>query len=80
MSLRQVTDSFDLYSVTLRGNSVGWSDEASVAATGIANKKGILAADETVATLTKRLNSLGFQSSEETQRPCRQMLFTAASA
>ena len=44
----------------------------------VTSGKGILAADETVATLTKRFETLGIQSTEESRRTYREMLFTAA--
>jgi fructose-bisphosphate aldolase class I len=53
-------------------------DLESIAATLVASGKGILAADETVPTLTKRFDSLGIESTEESRRTYREMLFTAA--
>ena len=53
-------------------------DLESIAATLVAPGKGILAADETVPTLTKRFDTLGIQSTEESRRTYREMLFTAA--
>src|SRR5580700_3787033 len=53
-------------------------DLEAIAATLIAPGKGILAADETVPTLTKRFDTLGIQSTEESRRTYREMLFTAA--
>lgn len=50
----------------------------SVAATLIADGKGILAADETVPTLTKRFDTLGIESTEQSRRTYREMLFTPA--
>ena len=44
----------------------------------VASGKGILAADETVPTLTKRFDTLGIQSTEDSRRTYRDMLFTAA--
>jgi hypothetical protein len=44
----------------------------------IAPGKGILAADETVPTVTKRFDTLGIQSTEDSRRTYREMLFTAA--
>src|SRR5262249_32647284 len=38
--------------------------------------KGILAADETVPTLTKRFDALGIESTSESRRAYREMLFT----
>jgi fructose-bisphosphate aldolase class I len=43
----------------------------------VAEGKGILAADETVATLTRRLEPLGIPSTEDSRRTYREMLFTA---
>ena len=39
--------------------------------------KGILAADESVPTCTKRFEKLGIDSTEETRRQYRELLFTA---
>ena len=44
----------------------------------VAEGKGILAADETVPTLTKRFDSLGIPSTEQSRHTYREMLFTAA--
>lgn len=52
----------------------------SVALTLVADGKGILAADETAPTLTKRFDSLGIQSTEKSRRTYREMLFTASAA
>ena len=49
----------------------------SIARALIADGKGILAADESVATLTKRFETLGIESTEESRRTYREMLFTA---
>ena len=46
-------------------------DLESVALTLVAKGKGILAADETVPTLTKRFNTLGIQSTEQSRRTYR---------
>ena len=46
----------------------------------VADGKGILAADETVPTLTKRFEALGIQSTEQSRRTYREMLFTAPDA
>jgi len=43
----------------------------------VAPKKGILAADESTSTMTKRLQSVGVESTEENRRIYRQMLFTS---
>src|SRR6516225_1840792 len=52
----------------------------SVALTLVAGGKGILAADETVPTLTKRFDTLGIQSTEQSRRTYREMLFTCPGA
>jgi fructose-bisphosphate aldolase, class I len=41
----------------------------------VANGKGILAADETPGTLTKRLSALGIESTPDTRRAYREMFF-----
>ena len=55
-------------------------DLESVAATLVADGKGILAADESVATLTRRFDALGIQSTEQSRRAYREMLFTTPGA
>jgi fructose-bisphosphate aldolase class I len=55
-------------------------DLERIAATLVANGKGILAADETVPTLTKRFDTLGIQSTEQSRRTYREMLFSAPGA
>jgi fructose-bisphosphate aldolase, class I len=52
----------------------------SVALTLVAGGKGILAADETVPTLTKRFDPLGIRSTEQSRRAYREMLFTCPGA
>jgi fructose-bisphosphate aldolase class I len=42
----------------------------------VANGKGILAADETPGTLTKRLTALGIESTPDNRRAYREMFFT----
>jgi fructose-bisphosphate aldolase class I len=42
----------------------------------VADHKGILAADESTGTMTKRLDSIGVESTEENRRFYRQLLFT----
>ena len=42
----------------------------------VAPAKGILAADESTGTIKKRFDSIGVESTEETRRRYRQMLFT----
>jgi fructose-bisphosphate aldolase, class I len=55
-------------------------DLASIAATLVADGKGILAADESVATLTRRFDPLGIPSTEQSRRAYREMLFTTPGA
>ena len=55
-------------------------DLESVGATLVADGKGILAAGETVPTLTKRFDTLGIQSTEQSRRTYREILFTAPGA
>ena len=42
----------------------------------VAERKGILAADESTSTIQKRLESIGVESSEDARRAWRQLLFT----
>jgi len=51
-----------------------------MAAALVASGKGILAADETVPTLTKRFDALGIKSTEQSRRAYREMLFTPPGA
>jgi fructose-bisphosphate aldolase class I len=46
----------------------------------VANGKGILAADESVATLTRRFDTLRIPSTEQSRRRYREMLFTTPGA
>ena len=55
-------------------------DLESVAQTLVAEGKRILAADETVPTLTKRFDTLGIPSTEQSRRTYREMLFTSPGA
>ncbi len=55
-------------------------DLQKTASTLVARGKGILAADETVPTLTRRLDALGIPSTEQTRRTYREMLFTTPGA
>src|SRR5215470_19977802 len=52
----------------------------NVAPTLVADGKGILAADETVPTLTRRFDTLGIKSSEQSRCAYREMLFTSPGA
>jgi len=53
---------------------------ARVAGALVAKGKGILAADESTATIKKRFDSIGLESTEEHRRTYREMLFTASGA
>jgi fructose-bisphosphate aldolase, class I len=55
-------------------------DLAGIAATLIADGKGILAADESVATIKRRFDTVGIQSTEQSRRAYREMLFTTPGA
>jgi fructose-bisphosphate aldolase class I len=55
-------------------------DLESIATTLVADGKGILAADESVATLTRRFDIFGIQSTEQSRRAYREMLFTTPGA
>ena len=55
-------------------------DIENTARTLVADGKGILAADETPGTLTKRFDALGIRSTEPSRRAYREMLFTAPDA
>jgi fructose-bisphosphate aldolase class I len=55
-------------------------DIESTARALVADGKGILAADETVPTLTQRFEALGIPSTEQSRRAYREMLFTAPGA
>jgi fructose-bisphosphate aldolase, class I len=55
-------------------------DLESVAVRLTADGKGILAADESIATLTRRFDPLGIPSTEQTRRAYREMLFTTSGA
>ena len=53
-------------------------DLESVALTLVAEGKGILAADETIPTLTRRFDTLGIQSTEQSRRTYRDAYLSAA--
>jgi len=56
------------------------ADLPGVATALVAKGKGILAADETVPTITHRFEALGILSTEQSRRTYREMLFTAPGA
>ena len=53
---------------------------ASTARALVAEGKGILAADESTSTIKKRFDSIAVESTEETRRQYRQLLFTTEGA
>jgi fructose-bisphosphate aldolase class I len=55
-------------------------DLAATARARVAEGKGILAADESTGTIKKRLDSIGVESTEETRRAYRDLLFTTDGA
>ncbi len=55
-------------------------DTETTVKTLVADGKGILAADETPGTLSKRFDVLGIRSTEQSRRAYREMLFTAPDA
>jgi len=55
-------------------------DLESVARAIVAAKKGILAADESTSTIAKRFDAIKVQSTEETRRRYRELLFTTPKA
>ena len=52
------------------------ADLAATARALVAEGKGILAADESTPTIKKRLDTIGVESTEETRRGYRELLFT----
>jgi len=55
-------------------------DLESVARALVKEGRGILAADETIPTLTRRFDALGISSTEHSRRTYREMLFTSPGA
>lgn len=55
-------------------------DMMATARTMVASGKGILAADESTGTIAKRFATIGVESTEESRRTYRELLFTAADA
>ncbi len=56
------------------------SDLAATARTLVAEGKGILAADESSPTIKKRFDGIGVESTEQSRRAYRELLFTTAGA
>src|SRR2546421_3754676 len=59
------------------GTDMSDNDLATTAQAMVAPGKGILAADESVATISKRFAALGIESTFETRRQYRELLLTA---
>jgi fructose-bisphosphate aldolase, class I len=55
-------------------------DREAIAKALVADGKGILAADETVGTVTKRFEALGIASTPDSRRDYRELLFTTPGA
>lgn len=55
-----------------------WDDLYETAQAIVADRKGILAADESTGTIAKRFDPIGVESTEETRRAYRNLLFTTA--
>ena len=56
---------------------MNFADIGSIARVLVAPGKGILAADESTPTITKRFQAINLPSTEDTRRAYREMLFTA---
>ena len=50
----------------------------AIAKSIVADHKGVLAADESTGTIKKRFDSIGVESTEESRRAYRNLLFTTA--
>jgi len=55
---------------------MSWQELYETAEAIVADNKGILAADESTGTITKRFDSIGVESTAETRRAYRDLLFT----
>ncbi len=55
---------------------MGWQELYDTAGAIVADNKGILAADESTGTIKKRFDAIDVESSEETRRAYRNLLFT----
>src|SRR6185312_2006958 len=58
------------------GGVMGWDEVYETAQAIVAGHKGILAADESTGTIKKRFDAIGLESTEETRRAYRNLLFT----
>ena len=57
---------------------MAWDELYETARAIVADNKGILAADESTGTIAKRFDAIGVESTEETRRAYRNLLFTTA--
>jgi fructose-bisphosphate aldolase class I len=57
---------------------MNWQELYDTAAAIVADGKGVLAADESTGTIKKRFDSIGVESTEESRRAYRNLLFTAS--
>jgi fructose-bisphosphate aldolase class I len=55
---------------------MNWEELYATAGAIVADDKGILAADESTGTIKKRFDAIGVESTEETRRAYRNLLFT----
>ena len=60
------------------GGLMAWDELYETARAIVADDKGILAADESTGTIEKRFDAIGVESTEETRRAYRNLLFTTA--
>eukprot|EP00187_Rhodella_violacea_P013366 CAMPEP_0184713852 /NCGR_PEP_ID=MMETSP0314-20130426/4121_1 /TAXON_ID=38298 /ORGANISM="Rhodella maculata, Strain CCMP 736" /LENGTH=395 /DNA_ID=CAMNT_0027176615 /DNA_START=30 /DNA_END=1217 /DNA_ORIENTATION=- len=75
---RPATSAVTMVSIGVKGNVSKFAEELKKTAEAIAAPgKGILAVDESTATIGKRLASIGVENSEENRQAYRGMLFTA---
>src|SRR5206468_8142005 len=74
--MTMTSDSLDLRAAPDDRPSTTGNSLESTAIALVADGKGILAADETSPTLTKRFVALGIESTAESRRAYREMLFT----
>src|SRR4051794_34571567 len=58
------------------GRHMAWADLERVAAAMVAPDKGILAADESTGTVKKRFDKIRLESTPESRRAYRELLFT----
>jgi fructose-bisphosphate aldolase class I len=57
---------------------MNWQELYDTAAAIVADGKGVLAADESTGTIKKRFDSIGVESTEESRRAYRNLLFTTS--